>query len=165
MTTTELYIIRHGIAAERGTYENDGDRPLTEAGIRRTQLVAQRLEKLGFQFSLILSSPLKRALQTAEILQEAGLSSVMETSEHLLPDANFEDWFTWFESWQNSHRQPLAIVGHEPELSELAEWLMWGEVRQQLMLKKAGIVGLNVPLDDPIGNSQLFWLTPPRFFV
>jgi phosphohistidine phosphatase len=169
MTTTELYLIRHGIAAERGTGA-DEERALTPDGIRKTQQVAQRWVELGLQFELILTSPLVRAQQTAEILKAVGLSQQLEVSDFLVPDGDFEAWFSWFEDWQTGdstteHRQGLAIVGHEPDLGEWAERLIWGEVRHQLVVKKAGIMGLNVPLDDPLGNSQLFWLAPPRLVL
>jgi phosphohistidine phosphatase len=173
MTTTELYIIRHGLAGEHGTYKNDGDpcgngeadRPLTPEGIRKTQQVAKRLLELGLQFELILTSPYARAFQTAEILQSTGLSQKMETSVNLLPQGNFEAWFSWFEGWQSADKKALAIVGHEPDLGQWAEFLIWGEVRNRLKLKKAGIIGLNVPLDDPISNSELFLLVPPKVLL
>lgn len=66
----ELYLIRHGIAAERGTYPKDEERPLTEKGRAKTQKVAQRLYALGLRFDFILTSPLVRARQTAEILKK-----------------------------------------------------------------------------------------------
>lgn len=165
MTTTELYIIRHGLAGEHGTYENDGDRPLTPEGIRKTKEVAKRLVELGLQFELILTSPYARAFQTAEILRSAKLSQQMETSVDLLPEGDFEAWFSWFEGWQSPGRKALAIVGHEPGLGRWAETLIWGEVRNRLKLKKAGVIGINVPLDDPIGNSELFLLVPPRVLL
>jgi phosphohistidine phosphatase len=164
MTTTELYIIRHGLAGERGDFENDGERPLTEEGLKKTQAVAKRLVELGLEFELILTSPYTRAAQTAGILRKAGLGQV-ETSEDLLPGGDFEAWFSWFEGWQSADKKALAIVGHEPDLGEWAECLIWGEARGRLKLKKAGVIGLNVPLDDPIGNSELFWLVPPRVLL
>lgn len=165
MTTTELYIIRHGLAGEHGTYKNDGDRPLTSEGIRKTQQIAKRLLELGLQFEMILTSPYARAFQTAEILQSTGLSQQMETSVDLLPAGDFEAWFSWFEGWQSTGQKALAIVGHEPDLGQWAEFLIWGEVRNRLKLKKAGIIGINVPLDDPIGNSELFLLVPPKVLL
>ncbi len=165
MTTTELYFIRHGLAGEHGTYENDGDRPLTPEGIRKTKQIAKRLSELSLQFELILTSPYVRAFQTAEILRSVGLSQQMETSDDLLPEGDFEAWFSWFEGWQSVGQKALAIVGHEPDLGEWAERLIWGEVRNRLKLKKAGIIGINVPLDDPIGNSELFWLVPPKVLL
>jgi phosphohistidine phosphatase len=173
MTTTELYLIRHGLAGEHGSYKNDGDpcgngeadRPLTPEGIRKTQQVAKRLVELGLQFEMILTSPYARAYQTAEILQSTGLSQQLETSPNLLPEGDFEAWFSWFERWQSAGQKGLAIVGHEPNLGQWAEFLIWGEVRNRLKLKKAGIIGINVPLDDPISNSELFLLVPPKVLL
>ncbi|MER3478596.1 MAG: phosphohistidine phosphatase SixA, partial [Leptolyngbya sp. ERB_1_2] len=60
----------------------------------------------------------------------------------------------------------LALVGHEPDLSGWAELLVWGEVRDRILLKKAGMIGLDLPdSGSAISNSQLFWLTPPKFLL
>ncbi|MFM6183502.1 MAG: phosphohistidine phosphatase SixA, partial [Dolichospermum sp.] len=79
----ELYLIRHGIAEEHQPKLKDEERQLTLEGREKTEKIAQRLVKLGFNFDLILTSPLVRAYQTAEILIAAGLSSQLETSDHL----------------------------------------------------------------------------------
>lgn len=166
MANLELYIIRHGLAGEHGTYANDNERPLTDEGHRKTKQIAKRLDALDLHFDLILTSPLVRAQQTAEILQTVGLSKHLETSEFLAPGGDLNAWLNWLEQWQSSDRQSLAIVGHEPDLSTWAETLIWGEARQRLVLKKAGAIGLLLPSDgSPIGQSQLFWLTPPRFLL
>lgn len=160
---TELYMIRHGLAGEQGSYADDNQRPLTDEGKRKTQQIAQRLYALDLRFNLILTSPLVRARQTAEILRAVGLSKHLEVSEFLAPNGDFEGWIAWFQQWQQSGS--LAIVGHEPSLSQWAERLIWGEVRQRLMLKKAGAIGLRVPDGGAIGQSQLFWLTPPKLLL
>lgn len=162
---TELYLIRHGIAAERGTYKEDGDRPLTEEGHHKTTKVAERLHKLGVRFDLILTSPLVRARQTAEILQSVGLSDRLEESDDLAPEGNLNHWLTWFKQWQASGKR-LALVGHQPDLGDWAETLVWGDSKQQIVLKKAGVIGLLLPqAQTPVGQSQLFWLTPPKFLL
>jgi phosphohistidine phosphatase len=160
----ELYFIRHGIAAERGTYAEDGDRPLTDAGHRKTTRVAERLDQLGLHFDLILTSPLVRARQTAAILQTVGLGDRLEESSDLAPAGDFNHWLAWLTEWQSGGKQ-LALVGHQPDLADWAETLVWGESNQRLVLKKAGVIGLLVPQSDPIGHSQLFWLTPPKFLL
>ncbi|MBD1862498.1 MULTISPECIES: phosphohistidine phosphatase SixA [Trichocoleus] len=164
---SDLYIIRHGIAAERGTYTRDGERPLTEEGRRKTRQVAKRLVELKLQFDLILTSPLVRAQQTAEILQAEGLSARLEVSDYLAPDGSLEAWLAWFNKWQRSHPDaPLAIVGHQPDLGNWAETLVWGQARDGLVLKKAGVIGLTIPgLGQAIANSSLFWLSPPKFLL
>ncbi|HEY9642301.1 MAG TPA: phosphohistidine phosphatase SixA [Coleofasciculaceae cyanobacterium] len=161
----ELYLIRHGLAEERGTYANDEERPLTDAGRSKTKQVAKRLYELGIRLDLIQTSPLVRAQQTAEILQAAHLSHQLETSSDLAPNGNFETWVKGLQPWQ-AQGKTLAIVGHEPNLGEWAEWLIWGKVRHQLIVKKAGVIGLLLPKSgSPIGNSQLFWLTPPKLLL
>lgn len=166
MSTTELYIIRHGLAGERGIYQNDDERPLTEEGIRKTRRVAKRLHDLAIRFDLIQTSPLVRARQTAEILQAQKLGTQLAESQHLAPGGDISLWLSWLQQWRQTGGNALAIVGHEPDLSEWAEQLIWGEIRQHLILKKAGVIGLILPeAESPIGHSNLFWLTPPRFLV
>ena len=164
---SDLYFIRHGIAAERGTYAHDEARPLTDEGRRKTRQVAKRLVELKLQFDLILTSPLVRAHQTAEILQSEGLSARLEVSDYLAPDGSLEAWLIWFEDWQRSQSHPrLAIVGHQPDLSNWAEILVWGQARDGLVLKKAGVIGLTIPgSGQAIANSLLFWLSPPKFLL
>lgn len=162
----ELYIIRHGLAGERGTYENDDERPLTEEGRDRTRKVAKRLHALELQFDLVLTSPLVRAKQTADILQSVNLCSQVEISPNLAPEGQFKDWLVWLDRWRLSGGKSLAIVGHEPDLSQWAEQLLWGTIKDRLILKKAGIIGLLLPSSgSPVEQSQLFWLCPPRFLL
>ena len=85
----ELYLIRHGIATEQGIDSKDCDRTLTKQGQQKTWQVAQRLYQLGLRFNLILTSPLVRSRQTAEILCSSGLSSQLEIHPFLAPTAIF----------------------------------------------------------------------------
>ncbi|MBF2025571.1 MAG: phosphohistidine phosphatase SixA [Oscillatoriales cyanobacterium C42_A2020_001] len=161
----ELYLIRHGLAGESGSYPDDDQRPLTEEGKKKTRQVAKRLSNLGLQFDLILTSPLVRARQTAEILMDLELSKQLE-SEDSLADGNINRWLEWFQSWEPGKHQQLALVGHEPSLSQWAEQLIWGKPKGAIEFKKAGVLGLKVPVaGSPIGHSTLFWLTPPRFLI
>ncbi|MGJ3250440.1 MAG: phosphohistidine phosphatase SixA [Elainellaceae cyanobacterium] len=163
---TDVYLIRHGIAAERGTYAHDDERPLTETGDRKTRKVAQRLHELQIRFDLILTSPLVRAQQTAAILKEANLATNIEISDDLSPNGDFKSWLAWLAQWRSSDTTCLALVGHQPDLSNWAEILTWGSARNQIVLKKAGIIGMALPASgSPIGRSDLFWLTRPRFLL
>lgn len=164
--TTELYLIRHGLAGEHGTYANDDERPLTDEGQRKTKQVGKRLKDLGLSFSLILTSPLVRAAQTAEILQKAGLGDRVEVSPHLAPGGELGQWLAWFANWRSASTASLALVGHEPGLSRWTETLVWGEARDHLVLKKAGVIGLLPPEGgEMVGNCQLFFLSPPRLLL
>ena len=161
----ELYLIRHGIAAERGTYTNDAERPLTDKGRQKTKKVAQRLYDIGLRFDLILTSPLLRASQTAEILQNSGLTEQVEISFYLAPGGNIQDWLHWLSQWRDSDPgKYLALVGHQPNLGNWAELLVWGKVTGQILVKKAGVIGITLPkTGTPIGNSELFILTSPKY--
>lgn len=161
----KLYLIRHGLAGQHGDYPNDDERPLTQEGKRKTEQVAKRLQALDLQFDLILTSPLTRAKQTAEILKAAQLSQALDTAGYLAPGGDIQCWHTWLEAWRTPEKS-LALVGHEPDLSQWAELPIWGEVRDRILLKKAGAIGLEIPdTGSAMSNSQLFWLTPPKFLL
>ena len=163
---TELYLMRHGSATERGTYRVDDDRPLTDAGRARTRAVALRLLALGCQSDQIFTSPLVRAQQTAEILLDVGLAPTVELSAALAPGGELADWLPARAQWQAQSSGRLALVGHEPDLSHWAQQLVTGQVSDRWRLKKAGVIGLHVPAaETAIGNSELFWLTPPRLLL
>ncbi|MEO0457248.1 MAG: phosphohistidine phosphatase SixA [Cyanobacteria bacterium P01_A01_bin.114] len=164
---TEVYLIRHGIAAERGSYADDAQRPLIEKGIRKTQRVAERLKELGISFDVMLTSPLVRAAQTTQILQQAGLSHRVDTFTPLAPGGSLSQWLTWLETWQRgSGGQRIALIGHEPDLSEWAQRLVVGSIDHRWALKKAGVAGLRVPsADNAIAHSELFLWVPPRFLL
>jgi phosphohistidine phosphatase len=176
----ELYLIRHGIAEQRSPDLEDEKRELTTKGRDKTQKVAKRLYELGLRFKLILTSPLVRARQTAEILQTCGLSAQIEESSHLSPAGDIHLWLSWLEQKQMlATDTQLALVGHEPDLGQWAEILIWGQKRESefaedsldsypaaLVLKKAGIIGVNLPKQgSPVGRSQLLWLTPPKLLL
>lgn len=163
----ELYLIRHGIAAEPQEYHSDLERPLTAKGQQKTQEVAQKLLKTDLKFELILTSPLTRAYQTAEILQNAGLSKNILQFPALSPGGDLQTWLTWWlESGYNKPESCLALVGHQPDLGNWAEILVWGKPQDKLILKKAGVIGLKLPENlSPVGNSELFLLTSPKWLL
>ena len=77
------------------------------------------------------------------------------------------DWLDWLTDWRAlSHRKTLALVGHEPNLSQWSQQLVHGSMDDGWILKKAGIIGVSVPrMENPMGQSQLFWLAPPRLML
>lgn len=163
----ELYLIRHGIAADKAAYENDEERPLTEEGRKKTKNVAQQIHERKLDFDLILTSPLVRARETAKILQDIGLSSVVEEFSPLAPDGNIEEWVNWLQQRrQTTNDKSIALVGHQPDLGNWAEILVWGKAQEKLVLKKAGIIGLKLPkTGTPLNQSQLFLLTSPKWLL
>lgn len=161
----ELYLIRHGIAAEREAYRNDEERPLTDKGRQRTKKVAKRLHQVSLRFDLILTSPLVRAQQTAEILQDVGLGSQIEEFAPLAPDGDLQAWVSWQSKWRHSG-SCLALVGHQPDLGNWAENLVWGVAQERMVVKKAGIIGVKLPeTGTPVGKSELFLLASPKWLI
>lgn len=164
----ELYLIRHGIAAERDTCATDEERPLTDKGREKTHQVAKQLRDRKLRFDLILTSPLVRARETADILQEVGLGSQVEEFTSLAPDGDIRTWVSWLEEWRQNTASKgcLALVGHQPDLGNWAEMLVWGDAKEKLILKKAGVIGLNLPdTKIPLGHSELFLLTSPKWLL
>src|SRR5262249_12796622 len=120
----EIYILRHGIAVERGTrgYGKDSDRPLTKEGEEKTRQIAQVLVGMDLQLDLILSSPFLRAKQTAKIVAEA-LREEVTFTELLEPDANPSELIAEI---NDEKPQRVMLVGHEPDLSALVSLLITG---------------------------------------
>lgn len=163
----ELYLIRHGIAQEATSGMKDEERSLTENGRKRTEKVAQRLKELDLSFDLIATSPLVRAQQTSEILISTGLSSQLEQCSHLAPSGSIQDWIAeWLMPRNYLSSTRLGLVGHEPCLGNWAEILVWGEAKDSLVLKKAGMIGIGTPpTASLVGGCQMFWLTPPKYLL
>ncbi len=159
----KLYLIRHGIALDPRHDLPDEQRPLTPQGQTKTQKVAQRLQQLDLHFERILTSPLVRAQQTAQILLEQGLSDRLETCAALAPGGNIQD----FCQTQTAPDAVLALVGHQPDLGDWAERFLWGQGGNKFLLKKAGIIGIQLPATARIhlGQGQCFLLTSPKWLL
>jgi phosphohistidine phosphatase len=166
MASVELYLIRHGLAGVSHTSRDDRSRPLTPAGMRRTRAVAKRLLEKGLRLDALLSSPLVRAQQTADILCAVGLAPKPEAFPLLAPGGNVDGFLRWLRLWQRKRKRTLGLVGHMPDLGAWAEVLLFGEARGRLVLKKAGVLGLALPPSgSPLGRCTLFLLVPPRLLV
>ena len=163
----ELYFIRHGIAEDKIADLPDGDRRLTPKGIDKTRRVAQRLQQIGVEFDLILSSPLTRAQQTSQLLMERGLSPHLETVAALAPATDIATGLEHLaQDYAPRSNRCLALVGHQPDLSHWAEYLVFGAPQDKIVLKKAGIIGVNLPsLSPQPGQGQLFLVTAPRWLL
>ena len=162
----QIYLIRHGIAVDRGTYDDDEQRPLTAKGRSKTSKVADALLAKGIEFDLILSSPLVRAYQTAEILHQANLSQQIVTFEALKPNGDIEEFISWLQEQDREQTSTVALVGHQPDLGNWAEILIWGTIKGQIIVKKAGVIGLELPeIGSPISRSTLFLSTSPKWMI
>jgi phosphohistidine phosphatase len=160
MATLELYLIRHGVAAERGEeYPDDSKRPLTSEGIARLRKEAKALDALDVAFDQILSSPLVRAKQTADIFAETmkGKPSIV-TVDALTPAGTPAAVIQ--ELGRHMRKASLALVGHEPNMGELAAHLIGAKT--SLPFKKGAICRIDFSVFPPKGKGQLIWFVPPR---
>jgi phosphohistidine phosphatase len=159
-TPTELYIVRHAIAAERGSeWPDDTKRPLTERGINRFKEVVKGLRRLDITVDEVFTSPLVRARQTAEILA-SGLEgkAPVKVLDALAPGHTAASVMTQLA--RVAKRRRVALVGHEPELGELAAYLIGAG--RALAFKKGGICRIDLGSLTSKRAASLIWFLPPN---
>ena len=158
-TPTELYLVRHAIAAERGKeWPDDTKRPLTERGISRFKEAVKGLRRLDVAIDEIFTSPLVRARQTAEILAE-GIEGkpAVRVLEALAPGHTSASVMTNLA--RVGKRRRIALVGHEPELGELAAYLIGAG--RALPFKKGGVCRIDLGSLTSKRAAALVWFIPP----
>ena len=154
-----VYLFRHGLAVPHGTEGfADDERPLTEKGERRVRQVARGLRRLGVKLDRLVTSPLPRALRTAEIVADMlDVAFLLEESEALIPTASAASIRDWLAGRPESR---IMLVGHNPNLSDLLTLLLTGQPGPTVCdLRKAGVAALR---DDPNRRLQIDWIARPR---
>jgi phosphohistidine phosphatase len=156
----ELNLIRHGVAAERGEeYPDDSKRPLTNAGISRLRKEAKALDALEIGFDHIITSPLVRTRQTADTFAEHLKSKPsVSTSDALAPAGTPAGVIQ--DLGKHLRKGRIALVGHEPNLGELAARLIGA--RTPLEFKKGGICRIDFEVPPPKGLGHLRWFITPK---
>jgi phosphohistidine phosphatase len=159
-TMLELYLIRHGVAAERGPeYPDDSKRPLTAKGIALLRREAKALNGLGITFDSIISSPLTRTRQTAEVLaQHLDGKPTVSYHDSLAPAGTPAAVIQ--EIARHGRKGRIALVGHEPNIGELAARLIGA--RSPIEFKKGAICRIDFDVLPPKALGQLRWFLPPR---
>jgi phosphohistidine phosphatase len=155
---TPLYLVRHAIAEDRGSaWSKDALRPLTEQGRRRFVAAAAGLARLEGIPARILTSPYERARQTAELLAAAGRSG---TVVDLLPllEPGHPPSTVLARVRKEARGEPVALVGHEPDLGLLAAALL-GTARP-IPFKKGAICRIDVAWGR-VTTGTLVWFLPP----
>jgi phosphohistidine phosphatase len=150
--TVELLLVRHAIAADQGpNYPDDRERPLTSEGVARFKRVVE---------GLVLSSPLVRAHHTAQLLV-AGIGGKprLDTLEALSPGGRQIQVLEAITK-ASKRAKHIAIVGHEPDLGELAARLL--RSRGTIEFKKGAVACIELDGAMPTGPGMLRWLLPPR---
>jgi phosphohistidine phosphatase len=159
-----LYILRHGIAVERSTpgFKTDAERPLTPKGKRQLRQIATALQNLDLDFNLILSSPLLRARQTAEIIARSRRRKKrLAFSDELKPGGNPKALIQQLNGLKPVPENVL-LVGHEPYLSQLIGRLISGNATAGIGLKKGGLGKLEMAALRFGRCATLAWLFTPN---
>jgi phosphohistidine phosphatase len=161
MPQRSLFIVRHAIAADRSDkWPDDSKRPLTHEGAARMRKAADGLAALGVTPDAVITSPLVRAEQTADILLKSlGGDARLLTTPALAPGgspAAVAEAIAALSKGRN-----IVLVGHEPGLGELAAWLVGA--RQPLPFKKGGACQIDVA-DWPAAPKAgtLMWFATPK---
>jgi phosphohistidine phosphatase len=155
----ELYLLRHAIAEDHSSTGRDEDRRLTEEGKEKLRRVLKRAASAGVSPSLILSSPYKRAVETAEIaaLELRYKGDILRVG-CLTPDSSPPS--VWSEIRDHRDQPSILLAGHEPLFSSMVAWLL-GSTRSIVEFKKAALVRIDVQTGaSPQGVLQ--WMITPK---
>ncbi len=160
----ELLVVRHAIAEDRDAFaatgRNDDERPLTEEGARRMAAGAGGLLRVVPELDVIASSPLVRAVQTADILAKAYGHEDVERVPALAPGGDFDAVVDWLE--RHDPATAVAVVGHEPDLSELVSYLLVHASAPIFSFKKGAACLLEFEGKIGPGEADLRWLLAPK---
>jgi len=132
----KLLFIRHSLAVDRDEFEgHDFDRPLSEKGIKRAKKFFKEIKKIYPHIDYIITSTAKRAFKTSEILKDFYPHAKFIKTNKLLPGANIND----LKSEINGKSGVIAVVGHEPDISEMIKDMMYAP-NLKIKLSKPSLV-------------------------
>ncbi len=156
----EIYLFRHGIAEDGRAGEPDSDRSLTAEGKKKLRGVLHAAAEAGVQPSLILTSPYRRALQTAQLAAEllkyqGDLLRTRSLEPSSRPDA------VWEEIRVHKDEPQILLVGHEPLFSALTAYLL-GCSGFQIDFKKGGLACVEVDKFAGAPKGVLKWYFTPK---
>jgi phosphohistidine phosphatase len=156
----ELLVVRHAIAEEREVFaragKDDAERPLTAAGRRKFERGARGLRRLAGSIDALATSALVRAVETGELLEAVYPGLRPARLPELSPETPPAVLLPWLR--RQRARARVAIVGHEPHLSGLVEYLLVGRRAGFVTLRKGGACLLELGADPAPGRAELRWL-------
>jgi phosphohistidine phosphatase len=158
----KLLVIRHGPAGDPDEWEAEGRddqlRPLTPDGKKQMRRAMAGLATLVRQIDVLATSPLVRAVQSAEIVASE-YEADMVTVAALEPDRDPDETVQWLQ--EAGSDQTVVVVGHEPQLSTLIGYLLTGKRASFVVLKKSGVALLDLADSPSPGHGALESLLTP----
>jgi phosphohistidine phosphatase len=156
----QLYLIRHALAEERGeAWPDDTKRPLSSQGSARMRKAARGLARLDVRIDVVLTSPLVRTRQTAEIVAGAfDPRPAIVIAHSLAPGGDHAEILADLQ--KQARRKSIALVGHEPNIGDLAARLTGS--RRPLEFRKGAVCRIDIASVPPARPGTLRWFVTPR---
>lgn len=157
-----VLIVRHAQAEERegaGREEQDAHRALTDAGRKHARKAGRALKELLPRIDALATSPLVRARDTARLIAKEYKRLPITELPALAPGRAESAVLAWLSD--HAADATVALVGHEPDLSGLASWLLTGRAGTLVEFKKGAACLLEFPEGVEPGRATLIWLLAP----
>lgn len=156
----QIYLLRHGIAEEGRVGKSDAERALTQEGRRKLRQVLHTAAEADVKPSLVLSSPFRRALETAEIARDVlGYKGQILQTDALTPASTVEQ--AWSEIRDHAEEASLLLVGHNPLFDQLGAFLL-GSPRVDITFKKGALLRVDVDRVGAHPKGTLRWYLTPK---
>ena len=156
---TDLFFLRHGQAGDRETWQGpDEERPLTDEGRAEIEAVATFLAHRALRLDAVVSSPLVRARQTAEIVA-VRLAMTLDIDDLLAPGLDVKRLWRLVRLHPGARR--ILLVGHEPDFSATIQEVIGGGT---VTMKKGGLARVRLA-DQGTPRGSLLWLAPPGLLL
>jgi len=160
--SARLLLVRHAIAEDRTEFARSGrpddERPLTGKGTRRMRVAARGLREVLGELGVLATSPVVRAVETAEIVAEA-FDGIRVERVAALATGPHDAFLAWYRDVAGTGM--VAAVGHEPYLGAWTSWLLAGPVADFVAFKKGGACLLEFPDRIEPGGAVLQWHLAP----
>jgi phosphohistidine phosphatase len=160
----ELFILRHGEAEQRSSsLAGDRKRPLTSSGKLEISEIAKALKIIGLKFDLVITSPLKRAYDTATIVSEVfNIGNKVQVWNELAPEGQKTELYRKISELREEYI--VLMVGHQPLLGEITDDMIHRGKSSpcNLLLKKGGIVRIRLKTKSNVPKGELRWVITPR---
>jgi phosphohistidine phosphatase len=151
-----IYFLRHGDASSNSQY-SDSDRPLTDLGVRQAKHVGTLLQRMNAPIDVAISSPLKRAQETASIVLSTHENNLTTFSNLLINGSDPQQLFHHLDKLRTSS---VLLIGHEPYLSEVISLLIGGRKNGEIEMRKCSLALVNVSNPIHSGAGVLKFLIP-----
>jgi phosphohistidine phosphatase len=156
-----LYLVRHAIAEDTAASGRDADRALTADGKAKMRRAAEGLRASGVRLDVILTSPFRRAVETAEIVARVVGGTETRVLAELAAGADVAAVLSALRPYR--HVEELALVGHQPDLGLLSSQVMTGSPATcPLGFKKGGVACFEIPAPRGALRGELVWLMTPK---